>query len=118
MRKTVAAVIVAGLFLIVTLTSAIAQPKVISKVLLNNAEVLVTLSKYPPGSVNPLTKRLPVLVYVVAGPQHTKRSYADGHSTMLPVYPTGAAHFEPAGTTSLTNTGSNTYTTLAVFLKK
>jgi len=64
-----------------------------------------------------MTKRPKVLVYVIAGPQHVKRTEANGHTTTS-LFATGVAHFEPGGTRSLTNVGSNTYHILAVFLKK
>jgi hypothetical protein len=117
MSKTPAAIVMAAAaFSIVAVAPAVAQTKAVSKVLLNNASVIVILGTYAPGAVNPMTKRLHVLVYVIKGPQHTKRTGADGHVTTFS-YPTGAVHFEPAGTNSLTNIGTNTYQTLAVELK-
>jgi hypothetical protein len=117
MLRSSAVIIMAALFSLAAFVPAVAQTKAVSKVLMNNASVLVILGTYAPGAVNPMTKRMHVLVYVIKGPQHTKRTDADGHVTTFS-YPTGAVHFESAGTNSLTNIGTNTYQTLAVQLKQ
>jgi hypothetical protein len=115
--KTLAAFVIATAFSLAIITPAAAQTKPVAKVLLDNASVTVVDSTYAPGAVSPMTKRPQVLVYVIAGPQKTKRVDANGHTTTIS-YPTGAAHFESAGSRSLTNVGTNTYHILAVFLKK
>ncbi len=119
MRKILAAIIIAATCTFLTYSAAVSQmkaPAPVVKVLLDNANVHVTQSTYAPGAVSPMTKRGRVLIYVISGPQNTKRTEADGHSSTLS-YPTGAAHFEEGGMRSLTNVGSNAYRILAVTLK-
>ncbi len=120
MRKTLAAFIIAATCTFLTYSAAVSQmkaPAPVVKVLLDNATVHVTQSTYAPGAVSPMTKRQHALIYVIAGPQHIKRTDADGH-TKTDSYPTGAAHFEEGSPMrSLTNVGSNTYRVLAVTLK-
>jgi hypothetical protein len=115
MYKTRGALMTAAFFALL-IAPAAAQTKPVSKVLLDNASVRVISNVYAPGSVNPMVKRPNTVVYVVAGPQHVKFTYADGH-VVTATYATGTAFFSPAATRSITNVGTNSYTTIAIQMK-
>ena len=116
MQKTLGVLSIAAILTLLNVGPAASQTKVVTKVLLDNANVSVRQTTYPPGAVN--TPRGPArVIYIVKGPQRFKRTTADGHTSIL-AHQTGDAYWLPAGKATVTNVGPNTTVTLAIFVKK
>ena len=103
-------------FAFLAIAPAAAQTKAVSTTLLDNANVTVRQTTYAPGATNQPQGPARV-IYIVHGPQHFKRIGADGHSMMLN-HKTGDAYWLPTGKATVTNMGTNTVRTLAIFVKK
>jgi len=116
MHKMLGALIMAATFAFLSAAPVAAQTKAAAKTLVDNANVTVRLTTYPPGATN-TTLAPGRVVYVVQGPQKFKRTTADGHTTMQ-IHKTGDAYWLPAGKATITNVGPNATTVLAVFVKK
>jgi len=126
MRKTLAVVSIAAAVAFLCYTTAQSQTKVLPKhtvtVLLNNANITVVRGTWPPGfhsDMTTLKRNDPAtMAYIIDGPAHVQKHYADGHVATFK-YPTGSAHYDPAGQgTYRTNVGSNTFTWLVVVFKR
>jgi quercetin dioxygenase-like cupin family protein len=117
MQKILGAFFVATIFTFLTVAPALAQTKPLVKLVLDNANVQVRDVTYSPGSSSPIANRPHLVVYVIAGPQKFKYTYADGHSTTV-TRKTGDVFWQEAATRSITNVGTNTVRTLVIYLKK